>query len=354
MTEFQLITLAAGAALVCGVWGFNAWQEWRFKKRTADAFAKSHPDVLLDTPKNMVRQGEAGPRLEPSIEPLRPVLGGGISLDTETVDVEDATTLAVAVLDPALDFIAELHPAEPITGDDISHLEVAKRVKALGLAANDEWETVRDDGKYTELRIGLQMVDRRGPVTEAQLVHFCELVTSLAESHGGVATFPRREDKLRVAAELDSFCADVDMLVGLSVVSSRAPFAQSRVCAMAEGAGMVLESDGVYYARSESGKVLFTLGDRHHRPLDALDDTPSITLLLDVPRVAGGELAFDRMADLAQQMALTLVGDLVDDDNRSLKPADLAAIRKQLVALYGRMDDRGIPAGGVAALRLFA
>jgi hypothetical protein len=53
-------------------------------------------------------------------------------------------------------------------------------------------------------------------------------------------------------------------------------------------------------------------------------------------------------------MALTLGGDLVDDENRSLKPADLAAIRKQLVGIYAKMDDRGIAAGGVAALRLFA
>ncbi|HEY9102753.1 cell division protein ZipA C-terminal FtsZ-binding domain-containing protein [Chitinimonas sp.] len=354
MTEFHWITLSLGAALVGGVWGYNSWQEWRFKKRAAAAFAKSHPDVLLDTPKNMVRQGEAGMRFEPSLEPEAPVLGEATTSAPETVDLSESLALAVAVLDPAFDYVAEVHPGEPIDFADIPAIEVGKRVRILGLGDSDEWEVIRSGQRYHELRVGLQLVDRQGPVSEAQLVMFCEQLSAFAERESGVATFPRREDKLQVARQLDAFCASVDMQIGLNVLSSRNPFAIGRVVAMAEAAGLVLETDGVFHARSESGKALFSLSDRHHRPLDALEDTPSLTLLLDVPRVAGGEQAFDRMADLAQQMALTLGGDLVDDDNRSLKPADLAAIRKQLVALYAQMDDRGVPAGGVAALRLFA
>jgi hypothetical protein len=355
MTEFHWITLGLALAVIGGVWGFNVWQEWRFKKRAAAAFAKSHPDVLLDTPKNMVRQGETGMlRTEPSFEANLADEPVSSAYEPETLELSDSVALAVAVLDPALDYIAEIHPGEPVDGSVLPPFEVGKRIRVLGLTTADEWEAVRGEGVYQELRVGLQLVDRQGPVSDAQMVLFCEQVNTFAEANGGVATFPRREDKLRVARDLDAFCAEVDMLVGLSVVSNRAPFSLSRVCAMAEAAGMVLEMDGAYHARSDSGKSLFTLADRHRRPFDALDDTPSITLLLDVPRVAGGEQAFDRMADLAQQMALTLGGDLVDDENRSLKPADLAAIRKQLVGIYAKMDDRGIAAGGVAALRLFA
>ncbi|MGQ5522524.1 cell division protein ZipA C-terminal FtsZ-binding domain-containing protein [Chitinimonas sp. PSY-7] len=356
MTEFHWITLGLGVALVAGVWGFNAWQEWRFKKRAAAAFARSHPDVLLETPKNMVRQGEAVARMEPSLAgagtpppPASPVVNA-----PEELELTDSLALAVSVLDPSLDYIAELHPGETIDYAEITQIEVGKRIRTLGLSTLDEWEVVRPGGSYSELRIGLQLVDRQGPLSEAQMVMFCEQVIALAERAGGVATFPRREDKLRIAQHLDTFCADVDMLIGLNIVSSRNPFPISRVRSMAESAGMVFEGDGAFHMRSDSGKALFTLTDRHHRPLDALEDTPSLTLMLDVPRVAGGELAFDRMTDLAQQMALTLGGDLVDDENRSLKPADLAAIQKQLIVIYDRMDERGIAAGSMAALRLFA
>jgi hypothetical protein len=224
----------------------------------------------------------------------------------------------------------------------------------LGLSEADEWEVVQGNRRYQEFRIGVQLVDRQGAVTGEQLVMFCEQVNAFAEGLGGVATFPRREDKLRVAQQLDAFCAEVDIAIGINVVAARNPFPLSRVSMLAESAGLVLDADGAFHARAESGKTLFTLIDRHHRPLDALDDTPSLSLQLDLPRVAGAELAFDRMADFAQQLALTLGGDLVDDENRSLKPADLAAIRKQILHVCARMDDRGIPAGGAAALRLFS
>ncbi|PHV12494.1 cell division protein ZipA C-terminal FtsZ-binding domain-containing protein [Chitinimonas sp. BJB300] len=357
MTEFHFITLGLGVALVVCVWGFNAWQEWRFKKRAAAAFARSHPDVLLETPKNMVRQGEGGARMEPSLTGaaafVPPPAEVAASAPPE-LELTDSLALAVSILDPALDYIAELHPGDTIEFADITAIEVGKRVRTLGLSTSDEWEVIRPGGSYSELRIGLQLVDRQGSLSEAQMMMFSEQVTALAEQAGGVATFPRREDKLRVAQQLDAFCAEVDMVIGLNIVSSRNPFAISRIYGMAEAAGMVLESDGVFHLRSESGKTLFKLADRHHRPLDALEETPSITLLLDVPRVAGGEEAFERMTDLAQQMALTLGGDLVDDENRSLKPADLAAIQKQLIVIYDRMDERGIAAGSMAALRLFA
>jgi hypothetical protein len=356
MTEFHWITLGLGLALVAGVWGFNKWQEWRFRKQAAAAFARNHPDVLLDTPKNMRRHGEDAGRLEPTV--MRGMVADDAVPPSEPtsdwVNLSETAALAVAVLDPAFDYIAEVHPPEPVAGSAVPTFRVGKRIGVLGLSEADEWEVVQGGRRYQEFRIGVQLVDRQGAVTADQLVMFCEQVNAFAERLGGVATFPRREDKLRVAQQLDAFCAEVDIAIGINVTAARNPFPLSRVSALAESAGLVLEPDGAFHARSESGKTLFTLTDRHHRPLDALDDTPALSLQLDLPRVAGAEVAFDRMADLAQQLALTLGGDLVDDENRSLKPADLAVIRKQIVQVSARMDDRGIPAGGAAALRLFS
>lgn len=354
MTDFHWITLGLAVGVVAVVWAFNFWQEWRFRRRAAAAFAKNHPDVLLDTPKNMVRQGETGMRLEPSISPAGRAMGESMPAEPELLDMAESVALAAAILDPLLDYIAEVHPGDVIVAEEIPSFDFGKRVRIVGLAESDEWEVARHGGRYTELRVGLQLVDRQGPASEAQLVMFCEAVNAFAEKHGGVATFPRRDDKLRAAVKLDKFCADVDVVIGLNVIVETSHYPVTRIISLAKGAGMVLEVDGALHAKSESGKTVFTLIDRHHRPLDALEETPSITLLLDLPRVAGGEQAFDRMADLAQQIVLTMGGDLVDDDNRSLKPVDLATIRSQLAAVSSQMDDHGIPAGGVAALRLFS
>lgn len=353
MTEFHWITLGIAVGIIAAVWGFNTWQEWRFRRRAAEAFARNHPDVLLDTPKNMVRQGETGMRLEPSLTP-GPVLGDAVPNEPETVELSETIALAAAILDPALDYIAEVHPGDVVIAEKIPSFDVGKRVRILGLSENDEWEVARHGGRYVELRIGLQLVDRQGAASEEQLIMFCEAVNAFADQHHGVATFPRREDKLRMAVKLDKLCAEVDVVIGLNVVTADAPYTVSQVLNLAKAAGMTAESDGALHAKSESGKTLFTLIDRHNRPLRNLEETPSVTLLLDVPRVAGGEQAFDRMADLAQQLVLTLGGDLVDDQNRSLKPVDLATIRSQLAIVSNTMDERGVPAGSVLALRLFS
>ena len=79
-----------------------------------------------------------------------------------------------------------------------------------------------------------------------------------------------------------------------------------------------------------------------------------VTLLFDVPRVAGCATVFDRAVLFAQQLARSLKADLVDDAGRPLTEAGLQTIRQQLKAIHSRMDDRGIAAGSVTALRLFA
>ncbi|MBV1777145.1 hypothetical protein KSF73_15605 [Burkholderiaceae bacterium DAT-1] len=362
MSEFHLITLGVALAIVAAVWGFNIWQEHRFKKRAAAAFSRNHPDVLLETPKNNVRPGESVRRVEPSmgagqaaIEASNvPVLNDQISVVADMVEVDSPLAIAAAMLDPAYDFIGDVHFGEPVSAKEIPAFELGRRVCVLGLSERDEWEIVSTEGRYEDLRVGVQLVDRQGPLNEGHLAVFCEQVNAFAEKHGGVATFPRREDKLRIARELDRLCAQMDAIIGLNVVSSRNPFPISRVQACAEGAGLKMESDGVFYARTESGRKSFVLMDRHNRPLDSLEDTPSVTLLLDVPRVAGGQDAFDKMTDLAQQLALTLGGDLVDDESRSLNPSDLASIRKKLGQIEIMMDEHGMPSGGVVACRLFS
>ncbi len=368
MTEFHYISLGIGVGLVAAVWLFNVWQEHRYKKKAAAAFARNHPDVLLETPKNHVRPAQSANRMEPSIvdtaaptaqdaPPVAPELVEDFD-SAATLDLDAVQALAAVMLDPQLDYIAEVGADQPIAGGLIPAFNVGKRIKVVGLNENDVWEIAAVGNRYLELRIGLQLCDRQGAVSEGQLILFTEQVSEFAASCKAVATFPNRQDKLDVARELDQFCAQVDAIIGLNVGAGRGRILVSQVATLCESAGMQLLDDGNFHALSESGKTLFSVASIDEVPFSRAsfgqDQCSGLTLLLDVPRVADGLAAFDRMADLAQQLALTLGGDVVDDNGRSLKPADLAAIRKQLGVVYTQMDDRGIAAGSVAALRLFA
>ncbi|WP_373975114.1 cell division protein ZipA C-terminal FtsZ-binding domain-containing protein [Chitinibacter sp. SCUT-21] len=437
MTDTQLGALIIAGAFVGAVFAYNQWQEYRYKKQANKAFARNQDDVLINTPKNLVRKGDAQ-RLEPVFgasnvaEKSEPMLDNepenssapeydvpqfsapAVRYDEDMPDdipdlppsyrsayvvpakteselapytpevkplddvpkfliAEDkgATTAAAAVppvlaqeegealvtslIDPSLDFIAEVHAGSPIVASDVPPFPANKRVQIIGLNQLDQWEVVNSTSRnrYLELRVGMQLADRQGPITQESLNAFCMGVQQFADEHEGtVVTFPQRSAKLTAARELDDFCASVDVLIGLNLPAGARPIPMEKVRIHAENAGMVRANDGTFQYRSDSGKTLFVLANQDQTPLMATSQ--GLTLLFDVPRVAGGIAVFDYLTEFAQSLSQALALELVDDNGKPLNAQSLVNIRRQLADLYARMDDRGIAPGSVAALRLFA
>jgi len=392
MTDLQLYSLIGGGAVVAIVYAFNWWQEYRYRKATERSFARNQPDVLLDTPKNMVRAGETR-RLEPMLDEPRampsafeserfdeelptlrqdedilghddiPELPQGLRVGVESAirdeppapAQEEAEVLATSLLDSALDFIAEIYAEEaPIPAEVVPPFPGAKRVVVIGRDENNHWELVasRSRARYNQLRIALQLADRQGALTQEQLNAFCMGVQQFCDAQQADVSFPQRSPKLAEARDLDEFCAEVDVLIGLNIMARGKPLPMAKVRTLAENAGLMRGGDGNFAYRSESGKVLFTLGNHDESPLGMTSD--GLTLFFDVPRVAGGVAVFDYLVEFAQGLAGALEADLVDDSGKALSEASIANIRKQLAGIYARMDDKGIAAGSMAALRLFA
>jgi len=390
MTDLQLYSLIGGGTIVAVVYAFNWWQEYRYRKTTERSFARNQPDVLLDTPKNMVRTGETR-RLEPMLDEPRampsaleserldedlptlrqdedmlahddiPDLPQGLSVGVGAQDEpqapaqEEAEVLATSLLDSALDFIAEIYAEDrPIPAETVPPFPGAKRVVVIGRDENNHWELVasRSRARYNQLRIALQLADRQGALTQEQLNAFCMGVQQFCDAQQADVSFPQRSPKLAEARDLDEFCAEVDVLIGLNIMARGKPLPMAKVRTLAENAGLMRGGDGNFAYRSESGKVLFTLGNHDESPLGMTSD--GLTLFFDVPRVAGGVAVFDYLVEFAQGLAGALEADLVDDSGKALSEASIANIRKQLAGIYARMDDKGIAAGSMAALRLFA
>ena len=161
------------------------------------------------------------------------------------------------------------------------------------------------------------------------------------------------------AGKLDEFCATVDIQFVLHIVeASGGVFAGTKLRGVAEAAGLVLEEDGVFHARDTGGAELFTVANMGAERLEAESikslATHGLTLSLDVPRVANGVLAFDRMLATAQQITLSLDGVLVDAQRAPLSDVMIAAIRAKTAELQRRMSDGDIAPGSVRALRLFS
>ena len=270
-----------------------------------------------------------------------------------------------SAIDPVIDFFVEVSLPVAAAGDELyGHLRalVAQSGKGVLVAGFDEdsggWLDASAGGSYTRLRYALQMTNRSGCIALEILLAFCEAVVTWADVHNGQYEHPEIKAAHAKAMQLDEFCADVDIAIGINVVAGEgASLAGMRVAALAEKSALRLNSKGAFFAGRAEDRALYTL--ENHEPMPFVTDnlqemqTSGITFLLDVPRVADALTAFDDMLATGRLFAVELNGLLVDDNRNVLSDAALAAIRKQLEGILLKMQAARIEAGGARALRLF-
>ncbi len=269
------------------------------------------------------------------------------------------------IVSPAIDYVAAFELVEAVSGAQIlaSQRELLARVtKPIGWAGLNErsgqWERVTADGSYRRLRVGLLLANRRGPLGEADLLTFHGAMQNLADELMAVADMPPRDSALDAAVALDRFCANVDIQVGINVIGKGQAFAGTKIRALAEAAGMVLDSSGRFVRCDDEGHVLYTLANLEAAGFAVESmrtmSTHGLVFLLDVPCVDHGDRVFAQMLDLARRMADTLNGVLVDDNRRPLTESMLDPFRRQIGQYQAQLAGKGLPAGGPLALRLFS
>jgi hypothetical protein len=375
MSDLQIGLAMLGVLVVAAVVAFNWWQERQFRQRGEETFSGRHDDVLLDQPVMPSSPAMASasppqhlrdePRIEPSMEPrIEPRLDGASAAATGAFSPASNTGIA-DVPRPQIDYIVEIRAGEFIVVDKLVRMQqslpgLSRRISFGGLNYHTKsWEPLAlDDARYTSVRVALQLVDRSGPVNDEHLRSFGEVVRSTAGEMAAIAELPEFAPALAQAVKLDQFCADVDVLVGINVIANTGQmFHGTKIRALAEAAGLHLQSSGVFHCHDEQGGTLFSLDNQESEPflIDRIRNiiTPGVTFLLDVPRVANGLRVFDRMVAMSRSFADSLDGTLADDNRVLLNDSGLDRIRAQLRSIYGAMEKRGIEAGGPLALRLF-
>jgi hypothetical protein len=372
MSDLQISLLVIGALVVGAVYVYDWLQEHRLRRRLRDAFGEARDDALLGSGKEPVlREGPLEPQLQPAPAPapISPAESAADNTAAGGVPAPAAVREALSVpgFDTAFDYVAEIVSDAPIAESMIG--ELTRKVSACGKpsrtagfdAERGEWEDLARGagGHFTRLRVALQLVNRAGPLNVAQLASFCDAVKSCADRVPALAVCPDTQAALASARNLDAFCADVDIAVGVNVVAEDGgTFSGTKIRGLAEAAGFKLEPDGIFHYRDEQRQTLFTLDN--HEPAPFLPEriktlsTHGITLLLDVPRVGDGIRVFERMLELARSFAAALGGKLVDDNRVALSDAGIARIKEQLRSIHAAMETHGIAAGSEQARRLFS
>jgi hypothetical protein len=379
MSDLQIGLAMLGALLVAAVLAFNWWQERQFRQRGEEAFSGRHDDVLLNQTATQAvpapgfaasqQHSLEEPRIEPSMEPrMEPRLDAASQVVAPSLSPVPTAPLVGAgdVPRPEIDYIVEIRAGEFIAVDKLVRMQqslpgLMRRISFGGLNYQSKsWEALSLDGaRYTSVRAALQLVDRTGPVNDEQLRAFGEIVRNTASEMAAIAELPEFAPALEQAVALDEFCADVDVLVGINVIADRGQvFHGTKIRALAEAAGLHLQSSGVFHCHDDQGGTLFSLDNQESEPflIDRIRNitTPGITFLLDVPRVANGVRVFDKMVAMSRSFADSLDGTLADDNRALLNDSGLDRIRAQLRAIYTAMEQRGIEAGSPLALRLFS
>lgn len=401
MTELQMGLIGLGAAAVVGVLAYNKWQEHRHRKLAERMLKPAQGDVLLgdDASRKGARSEPdlRGDTRQEGIGRREPVLSGGEPVTasarageerlareagrplsglpdfaaappaTEILPELPAGRIPGSLVDPRLEFIVAMELAEAVpaaqivTSEEESLRRLSKTVHWVAFnERNREWERIGagSDLPVRRLRVGLQLVDRSGPVSEAELATFSGAMHALADKLAVVADMPATR-LLDQAAEIDRFCAAVDLEIGVNLVSRGTPFSGTKIRALAEAAGMVLGDDGIFTRCDEDGLTQFTLHNYETTRFtgEAIRNltTHGLTFVLDVPRVDHGERVFQQMVELAKRFADTLQGTLVDDNRQPLNDLQLDHIRREFIGKpQATMANYGLPAGSAQALRLFS
>ena len=346
MSDLQLGLLVIGVIVVIGVFAYNRRQERAVRRAAEGSFRSAHPDVLL----------------EPRAERIEPVLA-----ETHRVAARAAAPSPAALPDPRIDYVMELSFSAPVIASALfehwkahEHRYAARAILACSEDGTAWHRLVPGDSSGAHAcRAGLQLVTRDGAVSEGDLIEFRSAVETLAAATGAGVKAPEVKPAVDAARELDRFCADSDIQVVFHVTAPvNGSFSGTKIRAVAEASGLVLEEDGRFALRDDAGQVLFALCARDGSRFAAAtikDAAPAgLSLSLDVPRVPDLRRSFHAMAGFARQLAAVLGGSLVDDNGNSLDERAVAAIGAQLDAVRGAFEAIGIATGSAEALRLFS
>jgi hypothetical protein len=409
MDELTLGLIGAGAVVVGGVVVYNAWQGAKVRRRmprpmpadTAEAFARDDQEEqspFIEPARPTTRResasdeaAETGSRVEPTFGTIAPAdTPADIQAESTTPNgfpeagsevaasgAEDgrtepilpaATTISSAppaIVDRRIDCIVPIRLAGPLAGDKV--IPLAQRLRRAGskpvhiegkLEGSSTWELLQNGVRYEELRAAAQLANRSGALNELEFSEFVTGVQQFADAIDAAPEFPDMMETVAMARELDGFAAQCDAQLSINVLSDGAPWSANYVQAVASQDGLLLSRDGTRFVKldaKQSPVFMLQFGDTNFLRDDlTYKGGQMITLVLDVPVADEDILPFRLMCDYAKSLSERIGGRVVDDGRRPLPETALLAIEKQLMTLYAKLEQAGIPAGSPATRRLFS
>lgn len=360
MSSLQLSLTILGALIMAGVVAYNAWVTRRSepkhgKKRAGPGLAVDPSiEAILDDEQDSTQSDETKPSARWDLP------DHGLSATASSVDYKGK-------LDTLIDVITPLQLDTPIKGDFVlAAMPPSRRVGSKPFAieglnvVHEAWEPIQPSQTYSQLQAGLQLANRSGPINDIEFSeyvvktqHFCDVITAQPD-------FPDMMDEVARARDLDQFASARDAQLSFTIRALKAAWSVGYVQLQASKLGFV--------AGSLPGKMILPstkTGDSALLSLRidsqaAMADDPEqsavreIRLELDVGHVSAAQTPYTRMRDVGETLCREMDGVLTDDSGVRLGAATLDQIGQDVLALYGELMGRDLPAGSALAKRLFS
>lgn len=372
LSELTLSLLAVGGVLLAGLTLHSVWQARRAAPRRADPQIPQEP--VMHTPTS----GDSSPTTAEApaafeSQPLAGVTPGSI-LGGEFAAIAEAMASIcapkqpryVARIDGLIDAIVPITLEAPLTGETLLlHMPTSRRaghkpflVEGLN-EDTGQWEQPLSGAQYKELQAGIQLANRHGALNEIEFSEFVQKIEALAQPIAGMTNFPDMLDAVSRARELDTFASEHDAQLAIHLRARATAWSVGYIQQHASRQGFVGVFSGrmVLPSAEEGAPPVLTL---QFDPQAALADDPNqaalrtITLNFDVPQTDLDATPFEQWQQRAEALAQSMEAHVVDDHGRTLNEAGFAAISKELDWLYKALEERGVPAGSMAARRLFS
>jgi len=404
MNSLQLWLAIIGGLVLAGVIGHGAWQTRRAAGRPRAAPPSPAPGpapvampleseaTALPLPVEPDAMAPTRPMpLEPSfaLEPVvpvptarevpardplgRPLAEPGTPIEQRLSEVPESLVqpprrLAItARIDALIDAVVPLGLDAPLSAEQvIAQVPPTRRAGGKPFliegrhAETGDWEPPTAPARYDELRAGLQMVNRSGPLNEIEYSEFVQKIQACADALGAEAMFPDMLEVVGRARELDHIAVNHDAQLAMRLHARRGSWPLSWVQQHASRHGFVpgpTPGRLILPGRSEGAPAVLALC------LDAqaaLADDPSnvwvdqMSLVFDVPQTPRQDQPFNAWCAAGQALAISLDADVTDDNGQLLNAESFAMIREDLDGLYDKLEEFGLPAGAPVTRRLFS
>ena len=270
-----------------------------------------------------------------------------------------------------IDYWARVPGSEPVTCHDVLSvyrrheldLEHPHLIHGRGYPSNVwvDLEEASSADRFSDLVVSMQMVDRRGPVTESELTRTNSLVYEPAEELNRKFQFDMTvEEAIDQALRLDHFCQQYDVMVIVNITAQEgSEFVGNDIKRIAERSRMQIGDMGMFhFLDPRTGHSRFAMancfepGSFDPGALETFS-TRGLTLFMSIPRVSDPITVYDEMIAVARYAASELSGEMRDPDGGEIGESGVKKIRQQVTDIGELFHRVGIVPGSEEALRLF-